>query len=101
MLVPVSRHSGEIVVGAGPVDGNPCCAALGGRYRRRVVAAPLPVRLFVLIRCLIGLAHYMPVFFRYLRSFGQRTGRLRPVVVGLVLVLLGVALVPPGGRVHS
>jgi TPR repeat protein len=49
--------------------------------------------LFVLIRCLIGLARYMPVVFRYLRSFGQRTGRPGPVVVCLVLVLSGVALV--------
>jgi hypothetical protein len=48
--------------------------------------------LFVLIRCLSGLARYLPVVFRYLRSIGQRPGRVRPVVASLVLVLSGLAL---------
>jgi hypothetical protein len=53
------------------------------------------IGLFVLIRCLIGLANYMLVLSRHLRSLEPRAGRLGPIaVVGrLALVLLGAALV--------
>jgi len=44
--------------------------------RQRPVGIGVLFGLFVLIRVLLGLAHYMLTFTRYLRSFGPRTVRL-------------------------